>query len=121
VAKVTMLLAYAPDRPEGDLAHRLELTVVLTPQGQLDDAAFAADPTPWPSRRILPDGAEHVGELVGLEGGWALRSALSEDAPLWALEGKVYRPGELVTLRRPDGQELVFRIVNVEAEPDPSC
>jgi hypothetical protein len=116
LAKVTMLLAYAPGRPEGDLSDRLELRVCLTPQGQLDDAAFAASPLPWPSLRVLPDGGERPGALVALETGWALRSVRSEDDPLWALEGRVFRPGELVTLRRPDGEELVFRVVNVEAE-----
>jgi hypothetical protein len=114
MAKVTMLLAYAPGRPEGDLTDRLELHAGLTPQGQIDDAAFLADPQPWPSLRVLPDGGERHGELVSLETGWALRSIRSEDEPLWALEGRVFRPGELVTLRRPDGVEHVFRVVNVE-------
>ena len=111
-----MVLAYAPGRPEGDLSDRLELRVALTPQGQLDDDAFAADPLPWSSLRILPDGSERPGELVALETGWALRSARSEDDPLWALEGRVFRPGDLVTLRRPDGEELAFRVVNVDPE-----
>jgi hypothetical protein len=116
LAKVTMILAFAPGRPEGDLSDRLELWVFLTPQGQLDDAAFTAGDAPWPSVRVLPDGSERPGELVMLDTGWALRSARSEDDPLWALEGRVFRPGELVTLRRPDGEEHVFRVVNVEPE-----
>jgi len=111
-----MILAYAPGRPEGDLADRLELRVSLTPQGQLDDASFLAAELPWPSLRVLPDGTVRPGDLVLLDAGWALRSARSEDDPLWALEGRVFRPGELVTLRRPDGEEHVFRIVNVETD-----
>lgn len=116
LAKVTMILAYAPGRPEGDLSDRLELLAALTPQGQLDDAAFAAGDLPWPSVRVLPDGSERHGELVPLASGWALRSVRSQDEPLWALEGRVLRPGELVTLRRPDGEEHIFRVVNVETE-----
>ncbi len=109
-----MLLVYAPDRPDGDLADRMELQLGLTPQARIDDAAFAASPLPWPARRVLPDGRERALELVALPTGWALRSVRSEDEPLWALEGPVFRPGELVTLRRPDGEEHVFRVVNVE-------
>jgi hypothetical protein len=111
-----MILAYAPGRPEGDLADRLELLVHLTSQGQLDDAAFAAGDPPWPSVRVLPDGSQRHGELVMLDAGWALRSVRSEDDPLWTLEGRVLRPGELVTLRRPDGEEHIFRVVNVETD-----
>ncbi len=111
-----MVLAYAPGRSEGDLTDRLELTVRLTPQGQLDEAAFAAGGLPWPSVRMLPDGSQRHGEMVPLGAGWALRSARSEDEPLWTLEGRVFRPGELVTLRRPDGEEHIFRIVNVETD-----
>ena len=111
-----MILAYAPGRPEGDLADRLELLVRLTPQGQFDDDAFIAGDLPWPSVRMLPDGSERHGELVMLDTGWALRSVRSQDDPLWTLEGRVLRPGELVTLRRPDGEEHVFRVVNVETD-----
>ncbi len=107
-----MLLAYGPGLPNGDIADRLELTAKLTAQGRLDEAEFGIKP--WPSRRTLPDGRQHAGELVRTDGGWALRGAASEDAPLWDLEGSVFRPGEYVTLRRPGGESLVFRIVDVQ-------
>ncbi len=111
-----MILAYAPGRPEGDLSDRLELRVHLTPQGQLNETAFAAGELPWPSVRVLPDGSQRHGEVVMLDTGWALRSVRSQDDPLWTLEGRMFRPGELVTLRRPDGEEHIFRIVNVERD-----
>ncbi len=109
-----MLLAYAPGLPNGDVADRLELAVKLTAQGRLDEAAFGAEA--WQSRRTLPDGRLHAGELVRSDAGWALRGA-SEDAPLWDFEGGVFRPGEYVTLRRPTGESLVFRIVDVRPDP----
>ena len=115
LARVTMLLVHAPGRPEGDLSDRLDLQVCLTSQGQIDAPAYRADPAPWPFHRLLPDGTDKVGELVALDPGWALRGTHAEDDPLWVLEGKVFRPGELVTLCRPGGEELVFRVVNVEA------
>ena len=38
------------------------------------------------------------------------------DVALWDLEGRVFRPGEYVTLRRPGGDELIFRIVDVQPD-----
>ena len=109
-----MVLAQGPGRPNGDVANRLELTVALTPQGALDEAAFGE--APWPTRRLLPDGNVLAGELVRIDGGWALRGPAGEDAPLWDIESRVFRPGEYVTLRRPGGDELIFRIVDVRPE-----
>lgn len=110
MVEVLLLLAYGPGQPEGDVADRLELRVALTKQAHLDDTGT---PPPWPARRVLPDGREWLGELVHAAEGWALRGAAGEDAPLWDVVGQVFRPGEYVTLRRPDGEELVFRIVDV--------
>ena len=53
--------------------------------------------------------------MVRIDEGWALQSTNSEDDPIWTFDGHVYRPGELVLLRRPDRQELLFRIVAAEA------
>ena len=50
-------------------------------------------------------------ELIRLDEGWALQSMASEDDPLWTFEVFVVRPGDLVRLGRPDGQDLLFRIV----------
>jgi hypothetical protein len=113
--KVTMLLAYGPGAPAGDTANGLDLHVWLTPQGQLDEQAFAADPRGWRARRFRPDGADRQVELVRLETGWALRSVESDDAPVWPLAARVFRPGEYVTLCPPAQPERIFRIVSVEA------
>ena len=59
-------------------------------------------------------------ELLREGGAWALRRTSAttdpEDAPLWSMEARVLRPGELVQLQRPSGEALTFRVVNVEAE-----
>ncbi len=109
-----MLLAYGPDQPDGDLNDRIELSVPLTAQARLDESRTE---TPWSSRRSLPDGRQHAGELVRAGDGWALRGMTAgDDAPLWDFEAAVLRPGEYVTLRRPGGEALVFRIVDVRSD-----
>ncbi|MBV8095355.1 MAG: hypothetical protein JO110_19425 [Acetobacteraceae bacterium] len=114
---MTSLLAQGPGSPSGNTDIGLELNVKLTAQSHLDTHAYEADPRPWPVRRYWPDQPEWHGGLVALEEGWALCSKDSGDnAPLWALGARVFRPGEYITLRRPDGEELVFRIVNVEQD-----
>lgn len=113
---MTALLAQGPGFPEGDTEHGLVLTACLTPQGQVDTVAYEADPLPWIAKRFWPDREPWTGELIRVdETGWALRPVSGEDEPLWDLEARIFRPGDYITLRRPDGEELIFRIVNVEA------
>lgn len=114
--KVTMLLAFAPDAPDGDTANGLELRVCLTAQGHLDEAAFAADPAGWRARRFRPGAPDRPVDLVRLEDRWALRSVESDDAPVWPFAASVFRPGEYVTLCPPAQPERVFRIVSVEPD-----
>ena len=111
MAKLTMLLAKGPGRPEGDLNDRLTVRLALNTQGQIDSAAYDSDPVPWLATRDRPGMQDKQSELIRLDEGWALQSLISEDDPLWAFEGHVFRPGELVRLGRPDGVELLFRIV----------
>jgi hypothetical protein len=112
MARIVMVLASAPGEPAGNVDYRLELTAVLTPQAALDEAAYGD--APWPALRILPDGARREAALVRIEEGWALQGPAGEDSALWDFEGRVFRPGEYVTVRRAGGEELVFRIVEVE-------
>ncbi len=107
-----MLLANGPGQPEGDLSHRLEVLVALTPQGQLDEAALAE--APWPTLRTLPDGRERHGDIVRGAAGWVLRGRAGEDSPHSPIEAQIFRPGEYVTLLPPGQDALVFRIVDVQ-------
>ena len=114
MAKVLSLLARGAGHPEGDTDTGLELTACLTPNAHLDAAAFEHSPLPWPVRRTWPDREDWHGELVRVDEGWAIRAARGDNEPLWDVTTKIVRPGEYVTLRRPDGEELIFRIVGVE-------
>ena len=113
--KLTMLLARGPGLPEGDLNDRMVMHLSLTPQGHLDQAAFDTAPQPWLAARDRPGLNTKTSELIHLDEAWALKSTSDDDDPLWVVEGHVFRPGELVVLRRPDGEELLFRIVALDA------
>lgn len=111
MTKLTMLLAKGPECPNGDIDDRLTVRLALTLQGQIDSSAYDNDPIPWLAIRERPGMKDKHSELIRLEDGWALQSMISEDDPLWTFEGHVFRPGDLVRLGRPDGEDLLFRIV----------
>ena len=111
---VVMLLARAPGRPDGDISDRLEMRLCLTADARIDERAYAADPLPWPTRRVDPDGRVFTGEIIRTDAGWAIRRTGSEDDPLWPFEPVLLRPGEYVAVRPPEGDELIYRIVGVD-------
>jgi len=115
LCRVTALLANGPGQPNGDTRTGLELVVCLDAQGRPDLDACPVD-HPWEVRRFWPNRQDWRGNLVRLEGGaLGIHSADGPDEPLRRLCGQVFRPGEYLTLRRPSGEELMFRIVSVEA------
>ena len=111
-----MLLAQGPGQPDGDIEDRLTMGLCLTQQGQIDLEAFHAAPSPWLAQHTRNGGVPRTLEIIRIDEGWALQSTRSEDDPIWTFDGHVFRPGELVRLRRPDSEELLFRIVSAEQE-----
>ena len=114
--KVTLVLAHGPSFPTGNLDDRLELRVVLTPQGLLDVAAWENGQERWLTSQDRPDLPRDEGELVKLEAGWAIRGLAHEDDPLLGFSATIIRPGEITSVRQLDGEDLVYRVVAVEAE-----
>ena len=114
MTRITLLLAQGPGKPDGDITDRLILDIALNAQGQIDTAAYDSAARPWLAERERDGAAPRHLEVIRLDEGWALQSTNSLDDPIWAFEGHVYRPGELVVLKRPDGETLLFRIVNSE-------
>ncbi len=115
MTKVTLLLAKGPDRPEGDLHDRLVMNLCLTPKGQLDLSAYETAPEPWLAARDRNGAGTRDLEVIRIDEGWALQSTNSMDDPIWIFEGHIFRPGELVRLQRPDGEDLLYRIVASES------
>ncbi len=114
---VTLVLAAAAGRPEGDISDRIVLRAALTQQETLD-AGVHEGAGSWAAQRTLPDGTVRPLDLVRAEDVWLLRSTRHEDEPLWRVESRTIRPGEYVTLTRPDGETLTYRVVGVEREAD---
>ena len=117
---VSLVLAEGPGHPAGDVADRLRLEVWLTPLGQLDAAVWEAGSAPWRTARSVNGAVTRSGELVKTAAGWALRELSGQDEPLYRVTIGIARPGELVSVARLDGSEMIYRIVAVEAEEPPS-
>ena len=100
--------------PDGSVEDRLTLNMALTSQGQIDLAAYDTAERPWLATREQPGHPPRDLEVIRIDERWALQSTNSLDDPIWTFEGHVFRPGELVVLNRPDGETLLFRIVNTE-------
>jgi hypothetical protein len=119
---VTITLARAFDAGErAEEAGRIEFAMALDPQGHPDVQAWLDDPAPWPARRIRPGAAEQAGDVAHDEDGWQLRfftnAGQERDVPVHRIchiEGGL-RPGEVLTLRAPDGEDAAWRVVNVRA------
>ena len=119
MANVAMVLAQGPGLPDGDVEDRLAMQVQLNAVGQLDRAAWTAAPSGWTAVRTRPHHHEQSGEVAlidGDDGFWAVRRSSGEDEPLWLLESDVVRPGEIVSVRNPDGTRLLFRVVAVDRQ-----
>lgn len=113
LTRVTALLAQGPGQPEGDIGQGLELHLGLTTDGRIDPETFLTDPRPWTARRFRPERPDWHGELIRDDGAWNLRGGTAEDGPQWIIEVRTMHPGDYLTLRRPDGEEFVFRVVGV--------
>lgn len=121
---VTVALARAFDAGERiEQAGRIEFAIALDPHGHPDAQAWLDDPAPWPARRIGPGAADQPGDVARDEDGWQLRffgdAGRERDVPahrLRHIEGGL-RPGEVLTLRAPDGEETAWRVVEVRAAP----
>jgi hypothetical protein len=111
--RVTAVLVRGPGLPAGDVRAGLEMEVALDPSGELH---ILPDST-WAGRirRRWPGRPDWEGELVRLDDAWGVRGLVDGDnAPVWELQGRSLRPGDYLTLVRPNDAESVFRVVNVE-------
>ena len=117
---VTVTLARAWEPGDGaDAAGRIEFAIALDPHGHPDIRAWLDDPAPWPARWLRPGQPEQPGDVAHDEDGWQLRffaeRGADHDVPAHRIlhAGGGLRPGEVLTLRAPDGTEAAWRVVDV--------
>jgi hypothetical protein len=117
---VTVTLVRAWDAGERmEEAGRIDFALVLDASGRPDAQAWLDDPDPWPATRILPGSPAEPGDVVHDEDGWQLRffgpDGHAPDAPPHRIADASgpLRPGEVLTLWSPEGEEAAWRIVNV--------
>ena len=116
MTKLTLILVQGPGKLEGDLDDKLVLCPTLTGQGHMDVDAYHLAPRPWLAWRLRLGAEPRALEIIRIDEGWALQSTNSEDDPIWTFDGSIFRPGELVRLRRPNGEDYLYRIVSAETE-----
>lgn len=115
---VTLVKTWSPGQPAGEGEDRIVFAIALDAQGQPDHAAWLADPDPWPARREDLGAAPLAGDVAHDEDGWSLRffgdAAAAPDAPMHRiLHLGAPRPGDVLTIRAPDGREAAWRVVGI--------
>ncbi len=117
--QVTLVKAWEPGA-EGAAGERIEFGAVLDANNMPDAEAWLQDPDPWPATRHRPGRPPLRGDVAHDEDGWQLRffsgHADDPDPPAHRLchLGGGLRPGEVLTLRDPNGREGAWRVVGVE-------
>jgi len=117
--RVRLELARGPGFPEGSTRRGYEFVLPLLPDGRLDRHAFGEAPELCTVHRFWEGQGDFVGELVHLDGNWAFSYApgKADDEPIVHFAHHVYRSGEYLTIREPNGDEHTFRIVQVAPAP----
>ena len=115
---VTLVKTWSPGSPAGEDEERIVFAIALDAQGHPDAAAWLSDPGPWPARRESPGRAPLAGDVTHDEDGWSLRffgdAMAAPDAPMHRIHHLgPPRPGEVLTIRAPDGAEASWRVVGI--------
>jgi hypothetical protein len=117
LVRVAAVLMRAPALPAGDIGQTLAFIAGLTPDGRLDEQSYRETADYWRAEGSVPGAPAVIGRIV-MDREWGLRPGPGEEDPIWRLTAHSVRPGEYITLFRPDGAELVFRVVNVGEPTD---
>src|SRR4051812_17677422 len=110
-ARITAVVANAPECPVGTLRDILELHVCLTDGSRL--SRRGDDFPPYRIRGLLNDDEIWSGVLVADGEHWRVCRIDDDDEPLCSVDLDAIRPGEHITLRQHGNVALVYRIVNL--------
>jgi hypothetical protein len=116
--QVTLVKAWEPGAAgaEGD---SIEFAIALDAAGMPDVEAWLQDADIWPVTRRRGGATPQQGDVLHDEDGWQLRffpdADGDPDMPVHRIRhiGGGLRPGEVLTLRDPEGRESAWRVVGV--------
>jgi hypothetical protein len=119
--KITLNLARTKQFPEGSIRHGYDFVAPLDGEGKIDPAAWRSHRNACVVHRFWGDAPERRGQLVHRPGGnagatWGFdydASTHADDEAGFRFGEHLFRPGEYVSIRDPDGELETFRIVHV--------
>ena len=118
LSRIVMRLARNPGSEfGGDDRRGYTLTAPLTPEGRLDDEAFAKARAECTVRRFAPDEDAVMGRLARRGQNWFFdydQGSSDDDEPVHRLGDHRFMVGEYVTVTDEDGQPLTYKIVEVQ-------
>jgi hypothetical protein len=118
--RVRLELARSPEFPEGSTRHGYEFVLPLTTEGKLDREAWEQAPEICTVHRFWEGEGDNVGTLIRTgRGKWAFSYVPgdSDDEPIHRFSEHVFREGEYLSVREPDGEAHTFKIVLIRDAP----
>jgi hypothetical protein len=118
--RVRIELARSPDHPDGSNRHGFEFILPLDEGGRLDLETYEHAPELCTVHRFWEGGDESVGMIIHSgRGRWVFSyyPGDDDDEPILRFAERLFREGEYLAVREPDGAEHAFRIVLVEPAP----
>src|SRR5262249_23695494 len=106
--------------PDGSGRHGYEFVLPLTSAGKLDRAAWSKAPELCTVHRFWEGEDDETGQLVQSgKGKWAFsyRDGEEDDEPIHRFDEHVFKEGEYLSVREPDGEMHTFKIVLVQPAP----
>ena len=119
LSRIVMRLARNPgtEFAGGDDHRGYALTAPLTPDGLLDEAAYAKSKAACVVRRFTPDDDPADGRLARKGARWYFDyddSDAADDEPVHRLGEHRFAIGEYVTITDEDGRPLTYKVVEVQ-------
>jgi hypothetical protein len=118
--RVRLELARSPEHPQGSSRHGYEFILPLAEDGKLDRADWERAPELCTVHRFWDGEGDETGQLIRTgKGKWAFSYVEGEDddEPIHRFADHVFREGEYLGIREPDGTEHTFKIVLVATAP----
>jgi hypothetical protein len=118
--RVRLELARSREFPQGSGHHGYEFMLPLTQEGKLDVATWEKAPELSTVHRFWEGEGDETGQLTRSgKDKWAFsfREGEEDDEPIHRFAEHVFKEGEYLSVREPDGEMHTFKIVLVAPAP----